>query len=111
VSVTGNQVSNRSSQSITGAGVFVGPEGGLVISGNLLANMQPPAAAPAGAASVAPPSLMLEVASSNAAGAQVAATLAVTGNTLRGSNNLNQNLRPGFDPPLNNWTFANAVVA
>jgi hypothetical protein len=112
VSVTGNQVSNRSSQSITGAGVFVGPEGGLVIGGNLLANMQPPASPPPGAVSVAPPSLLLlQVASSNIAGAQVATTLAVTGNTLRGSNNLNQNLRPGFNPPLNNWTFANAVVA
>jgi hypothetical protein len=91
--------------------VFVGPVGGLVISGNLLANVQPPAAAPAGAVASAPPCLLLEVAAtSTPAGGPTASTLAVSGNTLRGSNNLDQNLRSGFVTPLNNWTFANAIV-
>jgi hypothetical protein len=110
VTVSGNQVSNRASGAVAASGVFVGPRGALVISGNLVANLQPPPQVPAGVAPTPPPCLLIEVAPVTA-GPPPPSSLTVSGNTLRGRNNLDQNLRPGVAAPLNNWAFANAVIA
>lgn len=82
--------------------------GGAVVTGNLFMNR---AANRGVTTNTKPYCFLVRATLPPMAGSKPAApTLTVSGNTLRGTHNLASNPRPGFNAPLNDWSFANATL-